>query len=137
MLDNLCWLAVDSPNAPEFIYAQIVRDELRYGGEVKRFKADGKNLLDFLRDQPYTMCVIIGNAELAMGRFLVFYKFMEAFQVVSKEGLRNLLEFEVQRKSSGSKSPPRSPYRSRAPSVPRPNTPEALPPVLEGATPKN
>ena len=126
MLTNVCWLGVDSPTQTEFIYAQIVRDELGYGGSVKRFiPSPMRCLMDFMRGQPETVFIIIGSAELSMGKFLVFYKFMEAFQVVSKEGVRALLSYEagqdmVKRLSS-----------------PRPNTPETAEKPLEGATPKN
>lgn len=98
MLNHLCYIGLDSPNQTEFIYAQIVRDELGYGGTVTRFNPlanTRQDLMDFMRTRPEKMFVIIGSAELAMRKFLVFYKFMEAFQVVSKDGLKALLEYEV------------------------------------------
>jgi hypothetical protein len=81
-----------------------VRDELGYGGSVKKFVPSPTNgLMDFMRGQPETVFIIIGSAELSMGKFLVFYKFMEAFQVVSKEGMKALLEFEVRQKEKKEK----------------------------------
>ena len=145
MLTNVCWLGLDSPNQTEFIYAQIVQDELGYGGSVKRFiPSPMNNLMDFMRGQPEKMFIIIGSAELAMGKFLVFYKFMEAFQVVSKDGLKALLEFEIKAKKPA--SPPltgkaailavaNSVYRERRTSGARPNTPEASDDILEGTCP--
>ena len=98
MLDHLCYIGLDSPNHTEFIYAQIVRDELGYGGSVTRFNPlanTRQDLMDFMRTRPEKMFVVIGSAELAMRKFLVFYTFMEVFQVVSKDGLKMLLDYEV------------------------------------------
>ncbi len=149
-LPNICFIGIDSPNQTEFIYAQVVRDELGYGGALERFNPlvnTRQGLIDFMRCKPQTMFIIIGSAELAMAKFLIFYKFMEIFQVVSKDGLKALLEYErLQRLRSRSLSPPRSPvsstsstgvYRHRSPSLPRPVTPEVPVPTapLDGATP--
>jgi hypothetical protein len=102
----LCYIGIDSPNQTEFIYAQIVRDELGYGGSVKKFIPSPTNrLMDFMRGEPEAIFIIIGSAELSMGKFLVFYKFMEAFHVVSKEGVRLLLDFEVCEKEKKEKTP--------------------------------
>lgn len=148
MLDHVCYIALDSPNQTEFIYAQVVRDELGYGGSVKKFVPSPTNsLMDFMRGEPEKMFIVIGSAELAMGKFLVFYKCMEAFQVVSKEGVKALLHFETKHLSSEkSASLPltgkarvlgvsNSVYKGRRISLPRPNTPEAPDGVLEGTSP--
>lgn len=147
MLDNVCYIGLDSHNQTEFIYAQVVRDELGYGGTVTRFNPlanTRQNLMDFMRTRPEKMFIVIGSAELAMAKFLVFYKFMEAFQVVSKEGVKALLEFEIKAKKPA--SPPltgkaailavaNSVYRERRTSGARPNTPEAPDGILEGTSP--
>jgi hypothetical protein len=135
-MTDICYIGIDSPNQTEFIYAQIVRDELGYGGTVTRFNPlanKAQDLMDFMRCRPESIFIVIGSAEMAMRKFLVFYKFMEAFQVVSKEGVKALLEYEVRIRK------PSSPYKSRPPSAPRPSTPEPqnLEATLGGTTPKS
>ena len=125
-LSNLCFVGVGNPKSPEHIYVEILRDELGYVGNLLQLvPSPDIHLIQTMRDRKESVFVIIGSAELSMGKFLVFYKFMEAFQIVSKEGVRALLSYEagqdmVKRLSS-----------------PRPNTPETAEKPLEGATPKN
>jgi hypothetical protein len=123
----VCFIGIDSPNQTEYIYAQVLRDELGYGGTVTRFNPlpteanTRQDLMDFMRCRPEKMFIVIGSAELAMRKFIVFYKFMEAFQVVSKEGLKALLEFEMRIRK------PSSPYsKSRPPSAPLASEPQSL-----------
>jgi hypothetical protein len=129
-LSNICYVGVGtSVNCPEHLYTQILKNDLGFGGNTFLVvPGPGMNLIQLLRDRNESVFVIIGSAELAMGKAMVFYKFMEAFQVVSKEGVRALLEYEVKIKKPG------SPYKSRPPSAPRPSTPEPqnLEATLEG-----
>lgn len=150
-MSDICYIGIDSPNQTEFIYAQIVRDEFGYGGTVTRFNPlanTRQDLMDFMRCRPEKVFIVIGSAELAMRKFLVFYKFMEAFQVVSKEGVKALLEYEVnltKKEKTEIITTPRtilevanSVYKLRRPSHPRPLTPEpqSLSATLDGTTPK-
>jgi len=136
-LKNLCYIGVGEPEDVPFTYAQILKDELGYGGTLIAFVPGPKSdLMEFIRSRSETVFVIIGSAEIAMKKYMVCYKFMEAFQVVSKEGVRLLLDFEVKHQREKSDAPPTPPVLS-TPSSPmsrissiymsRPTTPPRTP----------
>ena len=95
-------LAMDSEAQTEYIYAQILQEELeRIAGRgtfhvsrVNPLAVRRQPLLDFLRLQPYERIVMIGSAELQTLQFPVYHRPSGKWGLFSRKELETLAQTE-------------------------------------------